>query len=60
MERRGQHRAPVQLGRLLPDGSGAMLVETIATLDDSGMTQPGPGLSWFTDRLEAKDLPCPW
>ncbi|MBB2994236.1 hypothetical protein E9229_000427 [Paeniglutamicibacter cryotolerans] len=37
-----------------------MLVETIATLDDSGMTQPGPGLSWFTDRLEAKDLPCPW
>lgn len=60
MERRGPCRAPVQLGRLLPEGPGAMRVESIATLDADGMTRPGPGMAWFAARLKAKELPCPW
>lgn len=60
MERRGAHRAPVQLGRLLPDSSGGMDVQTIATLDSTGVTRFGEGLDWFGSVLAARALQCPW
>lgn len=60
MGRMGGRRTPLELGRLVPDGSGFLTVSPVLQLGADRALQPGPSAGWLAGLLAERSVPCPW